>query len=129
MDTVASTTALAANENITGLAAFGKVAFALLVIVAVIVVCAWLLKRLDAASALGGQHLKVIAGKSVGGKERVVIVEVDDTWLVLGVTAGGISKLYEHPAKASQHPSTVKSSRFSKQLASIMTQRNRKDTE
>lgn len=89
----------------SALAAMGKVAFALLVIVAVIFLCAWLVRRLGPGGGSLGQRIKVIAAKAIGTKERVVIVEVEGTWLVLGVTAGGISKLHELPAsKAAPAP-------------------------
>jgi len=36
----------------------------------------------------------------LGQRERVVIVEVAGTWLVLGVAPGQVSKLHELPAPA-----------------------------
>ena len=91
---------LTGAANVGGLAAMGKVAFALLVIVGVIFLCAWLIRRWGPGGGSLGQRIKLIAAKAVGTKERVVIVEVEGTWLVLGVTAGGISKLHELPADA-----------------------------
>ena len=92
-------TSLTGAANVGGLAAMGKVAFALLVIVGVIFLCAWLIRRWGPGGGSLGQHIKLVAAKAVGTKERVVIVEVEGTWLVLGVTAGGISKLHELPAE------------------------------
>ena len=42
--------------------------------------------------------MKQIASTSLGPKERVVVVEINDTWLVLGVGGGQISKLHETAA-------------------------------
>lgn len=119
MSNTAATGALPGASDLTGLAAFGKVAFALLVIVAIILLCAWLLRRLGPGQGAAGQHLKVIAGKAVGPKERVVIVEVNDTWLVLGVSAGGISKLHELPA-GSTPPAVVAGGTFARRFAAAL---------
>ncbi|MGN6788382.1 MAG: flagellar biosynthetic protein FliO [Rhodanobacteraceae bacterium] len=105
MSTVAPSSSLPPSltgaADVGGLAAMGKVAFALLVIVGVIFLCAWLIRRWGPGGGTLGQRVKLIAAKAVGSKERVVIVEVAGTWLVLGVTAGGISKLHELPADKS----------------------------
>ena len=96
MSAAASSSALPSSltgaANVGGLAAMGKVAFALLVIVGVIFLCAWLIRRWGPGGGSLGQRIKLIAATAV------VIVEVEGTWLVLGVTAGGISKLHELPA-------------------------------
>jgi flagellar protein FliO/FliZ len=89
---------LTGAADVNALAAMGKIAFALLVIVGVIFLCAWLIRRWGPGGGAFGQRIKLIAAKAVGTKERVVIVEVEGTWLVLGVSAGGISKLHELPA-------------------------------
>lgn len=47
----------------------------------------------------GGQPLlKVRAGCSLGNRERVVVVEAGEHWLVLGVTPGRITHLHTLPA-------------------------------
>ena len=45
-----------------------------------------------------GQTLKLVASRAVGAKERVVVLELEDTWLVLGVGGGKVTKLHERPA-------------------------------
>ncbi len=70
----------------------------LALVVGLIVLCGWLLKGFGPGHAGAGQHLKVIASRAVGAKERVVVVELDDTWLVLGVGGGQVTKLHERPA-------------------------------
>jgi len=103
----------------------GKIAFALLVIVGVIFLCAWLIRRLGPGGGTLGQRVKLIAAKAVGTKERVVIVEVEGTWLVLGVTTGGISKLHELPAgKAAPAPNPVgpAGDTFAKRFAAALKQ-------
>jgi len=76
-----------------GLLMIGKTAISLLIVIAIILGCAWLLKRLGPNRRAGTQHLRVVASTPVGQRERVVIVEVADRWLVLGVGGGQVTKL------------------------------------
>ncbi|MGM8849136.1 flagellar biosynthetic protein FliO [Salinicola sp. MH3R3-1] len=82
----------AGGEGI-GLLMIGKTAISLLVVIAIILGCAWLLKRLGPNRRAGTQHLRVVASTPVGQRERVVIVEVADRWLVLGVGGGQVTRL------------------------------------
>ncbi|UQY42758.1 flagellar biosynthetic protein FliO [Erwinia sp. PK3-005] len=70
-------------------------------IVLLILACAWLARRLGfTPKRLGGpQALKISASVQVGQRERVVIVEVEDARLVLGVTAQQITHLHTLPPK------------------------------
>lgn len=57
----------------------------------------WVLKRLSLPRGQAAGLLRVVAGTAVGTRERVVILEVGSTWLVLGVAPGQISTLAEIP--------------------------------
>ncbi|WFF42833.1 flagellar biosynthetic protein FliO [Salinicola endophyticus] len=81
------------TSNDIGLLMMGKTAVSLLVVIAIILLCTWLLKRLGTQRRGGGKHLRVVASTSVGQRERVVIVEVENRWLVLGVGGGQVTKL------------------------------------
>ncbi|SDK91966.1 flagellar protein FliO/FliZ [Modicisalibacter muralis] len=87
-----------AQSDLLGLAVLGKTALALAIVIGVILLCSALLKRIGPARGRQGQHLKVVASTAVGQRERVVIVEVKDTWLVLGVGGGKVNSLHEMPA-------------------------------
>ena len=53
---------------------------------------AWLVRRY--LPSVGKQGVvKVVGATMVGPRERVVVVEVDDTWLLLGVGAGQVRLL------------------------------------
>ncbi|MDO9052449.1 MAG: flagellar biosynthetic protein FliO [Gallionella sp.] len=65
----------------------------LLVLVAILAV-AWLLKRMNIAQQGTGNLLKVVGSVAIGQRERVVLVEVDDTWLLVGVGPGQIRTLH-----------------------------------
>ncbi len=57
----------------------------------------WLLKRLSAPRGVAGGLMKIIAATAVGTRERVVVLEIGSTWLVLGVAPGQVSALAEVP--------------------------------
>nr|WP_297457489.1 flagellar biosynthetic protein FliO [uncultured Halomonas sp.] len=83
-----------AQSDLLGLAVLGKTALALAIVIGVILLCSAVLKRLGPGRGRQGQHLKVVASTAVGQRERVVIVEVQDTWLVLGVGGGQVNSLH-----------------------------------
>ena len=57
------------------------------------VAVAWLARRyLPGMGAQGA--VKVVGTTQVGTRERVVVVEVDDTWLLLGVGGGNVRLLH-----------------------------------
>lgn len=88
----------AQGDALLGLATLGKTALALALVIAVILVCSALLKRLGPGRAGHGRHLRLVASTAVGQRERVVIVDVEGTWLVLGVGGGQVNPLHQMPA-------------------------------
>ncbi len=75
-----------------------QVSGALFGIIAFILIAAWLAKRFGLAGKTASTRgLKVSASTTLGPRERVVIVEVEDARLVLGVTASSINVLHKLP--------------------------------
>ncbi|MCW4782302.1 flagellar biosynthetic protein FliO [Enterobacter chuandaensis] len=75
-----------------------QVSGALLGIIAFILIAAWLAKRFGVAGKTASTRgLKVSASTTLGPRERVVIVDVEDARLVLGVTASTINVLHKLP--------------------------------
>jgi flagellar protein FliO/FliZ len=66
----------------------------LVMVLAMVVGAAWLLKRLTALRGTGTGPIQVIAGAAVGPRERIVLVEVGETWLLVGVAAGQVNTLH-----------------------------------
>lgn len=69
-------------------------------IILLILLGAWLFKTFGfGRNPLAKQQLINIKGRcTLGGKERVVVVEVNDEYLVLGVTSQSVSLLHQYPA-------------------------------
>lgn len=76
----------------------------LAVVLALMVGALWLIKQLTQRRGGPSSLLKVVAGTAVGPRERVVIVEVGTTWLVLGVAPGRVTPLAEVPRQAGNAP-------------------------
>jgi len=74
---------------------------ALLGIILLILAAAWLAKRFGFSGVKNSatKELKVSASAALGQRERVVIVDVEDARLVLGVTASQVSLLHKLPPK------------------------------
>jgi flagellar protein FliO/FliZ len=70
------------------------------VVIALLFGALWLLKRLSAPRGAAAGILRVVAGAAVGPRERIVLVEVGDTWLVVGVAPGQVSALHQLPRQS-----------------------------
>ena len=66
-------------------------------VVGLIFASLWLLKRLSGPRGTAASVLRIVGGTAVGPRERVVLVEIGDTWLVLGVAPGRVSALHRLP--------------------------------
>lgn len=71
-----------------------QIIFSLLLVLAAIVLVVWVLKRMNVAQQGSSNLLKVVGGVAIGQRERIVLVEVKDTWLVVGVGPGQIRTLH-----------------------------------
>ncbi|MFZ3019235.1 MAG: flagellar biosynthetic protein FliO [Gallionella sp.] len=108
-----------------------QIIFSLLLVLAAIVLVAWLLKRMNLAQQGTAGYLKVIGGVAIGQRERVVLVEIDDTWLVVGVGPGQIRTLHTLPKPAggasdvtnSSTPPASADRKFASMLASVISHR------
>jgi len=72
-------------------------------VLALVVALAWALRRYSGMGGTGSGLIRVISATAVGQRERVVLVEVGDTWLLLGVAPGQVRALQTLP-KAESAP-------------------------
>lgn len=86
-----------------------QVMFGLGLVLAAIAGTAWLLRRFSPGQVSANGSLRVVSAVMVGPKERVVLVDVGDTRLVLGVAPGQIRTLHqmERPADESGYDASV----------------------
>lgn len=80
--------------------------FGLALVIGAVFVCGWIAPRLNRpGGARGAPLIKVVGGAALGARERVSVVEIDGTWLVLGVATGQVSLLHTLPAPPAGAPS------------------------
>ncbi len=64
-------------------------------VVAFIFVIAWLAKRMGALNSSCSANLKVVAGLNVGHREKIIVIQIMDKQLLVGVTQTNIQLLSE----------------------------------
>lgn len=97
--------------------------FGLLFVLGLLLLLAWALKRTGfQANAKRGGFYKIIATSALGPREKIVLIEVGDTWLVLGMTAQSINTLHSMPAGSIELEKTDNpAASFSKMLERVRT--------
>ena len=67
---------------------------------------AWLMRRLSLMQAPAGGAMKLLGGLAVGQRERVVLVQVGETQLLLGVAPGEVRTLHvlDKPVEVAPQP-------------------------
>ena len=103
------------------LASAGKVAFFLVVVVALIVLVSWLISKTRGFSVQSANpQLKTVAVLPLGMKEKIALVQVGDQQMVVGVTAQQINCLMtlEQPLSVSQGESLAFSDLLKKAIRS-----------
>jgi flagellar protein FliO/FliZ len=81
-----------------GFGAVVQTVLGLALVIGVVFGCAWLARRLGLQGGPKNALVKTVGGASLGGKERVAVVEIGDTWLVLGAAPGNVRLLHTMPA-------------------------------
>ena len=78
-----------------GFADFAQVFIGLAVVIAVILGVAWAIKRMGYVNSHASGALKIIGGISLTQRERLLLVQVGNKQLLLGVAPGRITTLHE----------------------------------
>lgn len=86
----------AANPGIPA-GTYLQATLALLLIVGLLFGTAWLARKLSGGKGFGQGGMKIVGGVALGPRERIVLVEVGETWLVIGIVPGQIRTLHQLP--------------------------------
>lgn len=106
-----------------------QVFIGLLVVLGLMFGAAWLLKRFGAPKMASGTNIKIVGGLAVGNRERVIVIEVADQWIVIGVAPGQVNTLSTMPKQEMplEPESKAAGSRpFAAFLQNVMDKRNGK---
>ena len=93
----AQTTVIPETPGIPG-GALWQLLFGLALILGLLFLFTYLMRRFNGGRAFGNTGpLRVVGGLMIGPRERIVLVEIDDTWLVIGIVPGQIKTLHTLP--------------------------------
>jgi flagellar protein FliO/FliZ len=104
--------------------------FALLFVLALLIGLAWFLKRFGPKTFGGGNsNVKLVGALSVGTRERILVVEVGEQWIVVGASPGRMNALATMPRQESGEPAataTVPTANFAEWFKQTIDKRNGK---
>ena len=83
-----------------------RVVFGLLIVLGVIAVFAWAMKRFNNSKIGGNSVARIVGGVNLGSRERLVVVELAGHWIVTGVTPGNINSLGSFKISEMEHLSS-----------------------
>jgi flagellar protein FliO/FliZ len=86
-------TAMAQPVSPLSVGSLTQLTLSLVAIVALILAVGWVLKRLKLAAPRGSGDIAVLDELAVGPRERIVLVRVGESQVLVGVGAGGIVAL------------------------------------
>ncbi|MDM8347741.1 flagellar biosynthetic protein FliO [Pseudomonas sp. sp1636] len=72
----------------------GQLLLGLLLVIGLIFLLAWLMRRVQQLGPRGGQVIKIVASQALGPRDRLVLVQVGGEQLLLGLTPGRIAPLH-----------------------------------
>ncbi|MBV7486326.1 flagellar biosynthetic protein FliO [Bordetella sp. BOR01] len=75
-----------------------RVVIGLLLVLAAILAAAWLARRSGLAGRTRSGLLRQVACVQVGPRQSVTVLQIEDTWLVVGVTPSQLTPLHTLPA-------------------------------
>ncbi len=102
-----------------------NVALGLVLIVILILVLAWFLRRFGQGGGFNSKSMRILATLPLGARERLLVVDVGGQQILLGVTPSEITSLhvFETPVIDPDQPGG--SSEFSQKLMSILQKKDR----
>jgi len=98
----------------------------LALVIALLGAAAWLARKLSTGQRFGRGGMQVVGGISLGPRERLVLVEVGEHWLIIGIVPGQIRTLHTLPKgqldqpAAGSDPAPV----FAQWLKNVVERRN-----
>lgn len=114
--------AQAASAELPGIStgAMLQVLLGLLLLLGLLFAAATFLRKLSGGRGFGGNGpMRLVGGLMIGTRERIALVEIGDTWLVIGITPGQIRTLHTLP-KGELPPTVAGDKSFGKLLKQMI---------
>lgn len=84
-------------SQVASAGSFFQVLLGLILVLGLMATLAWALKRLGANRPTGNAAIRIVGGVSVGTRERILVVEAADQWIIVGVAPGSVNALSTMP--------------------------------
>ena len=130
-ETTTRTASAGASAGPVGPGEVLQVFAALIFILVLIVLAAWLMRRFVTMPSGRSGALRMLAAISVGQRERVVLVQAGETQLLIGIAPGQVRTLhvFDKPVMLADGAEPVAGERFAERLAAaIHRRRTQKET-
>ncbi len=98
-----------------------QVLIALAIVTAAIFALAWVVKRLGNTHLLQQRNLKVLSTMPLGTREKVILIEVENQKILLGVTPSNISSLHVFSASEESSSTDTEEDKTESQTNGIQT--------
>ena len=92
----------------------------LLLVLGVIFSIAWLIRRMGQFAGPANAQVKILGGVNVGQREKVVVIQIADTQLVIGVAPGQVNTLHVFDKPVLQNEGKSVSETFAARLQSAL---------
>lgn len=95
----------------------------LIAVIALIFGCAWLVKRMSGLSGMNSQAMKVVSVMNLGTRERIALLDVGGTQILVGITPSTIRTLhvFDEPVLT---PETAPPGDFARRLQGLLNRQN-----
>jgi flagellar protein FliO/FliZ len=95
---------------------------ALLAVLVVIFALAWMMRRFGNFSVAANGALRILGGMSLGARERIVLVQVGEEQLVLGIAPGRVQTLHvlTEASRVPVNDRPAQAGVFAERLAAVM---------
>ena len=106
--------------------------FGLTFVLAMLALFAWAMKRFGPRPQAGAAGLRIVGALNLGGRERLMVVEIGDQWIVVGASPGRVNALATMPkqeaapGEATLNPYAPSATSFSEWLKQTIDKRNAK---
>ena len=99
-----------------------KVVFSLTIVLGIFYLLVIVFKKYTGMTIKSNSTMRIVGGLSLGGKDKLVILNTDDTSLLLGISAAGITKLHQFENNQAIYSDNdeEQSSSFDKQIQKIL---------
>ncbi len=102
-----------------------KLTGALLLVVILIFGLAWLVKKLKLSHQSQNGLIRIIAGLSIGTRDRIVLLQIGEEQILLGMTPGRIEKLHTMSEPLEVDETVMPPSAFAEKLNRLMGDRDK----